>query len=100
MKIAIVGASGYVGAHLVPHLAAQGHAVRAAARRLDALAAREWQGVEIVAAESPALRNQLGGDALVHQSSRIPLRDAGAESCAEAVECAETCCCRGAGIGL
>lgn len=48
----VLGASGYVGTHLVPHLAACGHTVRAAARRADALAAREWQGVELVAADA------------------------------------------------
>ena len=48
----MLGASGYVGAHLVPALAARGHAVRAASRRLDTLEARGWDGVEIAAADA------------------------------------------------
>ena len=38
MDIAVIGATGFVGGHLVPHLAQQGHRVRAvsrAGRRLD-----------------------------------------------------------------
>jgi uncharacterized protein YbjT (DUF2867 family) len=51
-KFLVLGASGYVGTHLVPFLAARGVAVRAAARRVDALEARGWQDVEIVAADA------------------------------------------------
>jgi uncharacterized protein YbjT (DUF2867 family) len=48
----VLGASGYVGTHLVPFLAARGLAVRAAARHLDVLEARGWPGVEIVSADA------------------------------------------------
>jgi uncharacterized protein YbjT (DUF2867 family) len=48
----VLGASGYVGTNLVPFLAARGFAVRAAARRKDALEARGWRGVETVAADA------------------------------------------------
>jgi uncharacterized protein YbjT (DUF2867 family) len=51
-SVLVLGASGYVGTHLVPHLLAQGARVRAAARRLDALQARAWDGVETVAADA------------------------------------------------
>ena len=51
-RILILGASGYVGGHLAPRLAAEGHQVRAAARRLDALRARGWDGVECVRADA------------------------------------------------
>ncbi|MFO1412446.1 MAG: SDR family oxidoreductase [Burkholderiales bacterium] len=51
-RILVLGASGYVGTHLVPYLAARGHRVRAAARRLEALTVRGWDGVECVAADA------------------------------------------------
>lgn len=50
-RILVVGASGYIGSHLAPLLAARGHRVRAAARRLDVLEARGWRGVELCAAD-------------------------------------------------
>ena len=51
-KVLVLGASGYVGTHLVPCLAARGLTVRAAARRADALEARGWPGVETIAADA------------------------------------------------
>jgi uncharacterized protein YbjT (DUF2867 family) len=48
----VFGATGYVGTHLVPFLAARGLVVRAAARRYSALEARGWQGVELVQADA------------------------------------------------
>ena len=51
-KVLVLGASGYVGTHLVPCLAARGLAVRAAARRADTLQARGWSGVACVAADA------------------------------------------------
>ncbi|WP_119291637.1 DUF2867 domain-containing protein [Azohydromonas sediminis] len=51
-RVLVLGASGYIGSHLVPRLVARGHAVRAAARRVDALEARGWRGVETVAADA------------------------------------------------
>ncbi len=50
----VLGASGYVGTHLVPRLAASGFAVRAAARRLPPLEARGWSGVDLVQADALA----------------------------------------------
>ena len=63
-RILILGASGYVGGHLAPRLASEGFEVRAAARRIDALRARGWQGVECVRADAldpESLREALGG---------------------------------------
>lgn len=48
----VFGASGYVGSHLVPFLAAHGQRVRAASRRLAAMRSRGWHGVELVQADA------------------------------------------------
>jgi uncharacterized protein YbjT (DUF2867 family) len=48
----VLGASGYMGTHLVPFLARRGFAVRAAARRAAVLEARGWEGVETVTADA------------------------------------------------
>jgi len=51
-KVLVLGASGYIGANLVPRLVEHGHRVRAAARRPEPLTARGWRGVEVVAADA------------------------------------------------
>jgi uncharacterized protein YbjT (DUF2867 family) len=48
----VLGASGYVGANLVPFLAADGRRVRAAARNVETLESRGWEGVELCAADA------------------------------------------------
>jgi uncharacterized protein YbjT (DUF2867 family) len=48
----VFGASGYIGGHLAPYLAAQGHPVRATARNVEVLESREWQGVELAQADA------------------------------------------------
>ncbi|MEI7926368.1 MAG: DUF2867 domain-containing protein [Chloroflexota bacterium] len=52
MHAVVLGASGYIGSHLVPRLAARGVQVRAVARNLATLEARGWAGVECVAADA------------------------------------------------
>lgn len=44
-NILVLGASGYIGQHLVPKLAAAGHQVTAAARRVEWLEKQPWPGV-------------------------------------------------------
>lgn len=47
----VLGASGYIGSHLVPELVAAGFRVRVSSRDPAVLEARGWPGVEIVAAD-------------------------------------------------
>jgi len=48
----VFGASGYIGTNLTPRLLEAGWQVRAAARHRAVLAARQWQGVELIAADA------------------------------------------------
>ncbi len=48
----VFGASGYVGRNMVPHLVAQGRRMRAVARRVSAMEAEGWQGVDQVRADA------------------------------------------------
>ncbi len=67
--VLVLGASGYVGSHLVPRLVGEGHAVRAAGRRRETLEAREWEGVEVVQADAldrESLDNAFEGVDLVY----------------------------------
>ena len=52
--VLVFGASGYVGSNLVPWLLARGFPVRAVARNVNVLAARDWQGAELVQADALA----------------------------------------------
>lgn len=49
--VLVLGASGYVGSHLVPRLIAGGARVRAAARDRRVLESQGWDGAELVAAD-------------------------------------------------
>ncbi len=44
-RVVVLGASGYIGQHLVSHLNQQGYKVTAASRRRDVLVAQKWPGV-------------------------------------------------------
>ena len=48
----VVGASGYIGTNLVEYLHANGRRVRAASRNIEVLEGRNWQGVELCAADA------------------------------------------------
>lgn len=45
-RILVLGASGYIGQHLIPKLSQQGHHVIAAARRIEWLKEQQWPGVD------------------------------------------------------
>lgn len=73
MRVVVFGASGYIGSNLVPLLIERGHQVRAAARRLEVLEGRQWQGVELWTADvldpqslGPALQGMDAAYYLVH----------------------------------
>jgi uncharacterized protein YbjT (DUF2867 family) len=60
----VFGASGYIGSNLVPALVAAGHRVRATARNVEVLEARNWKAVELVGADAldpPSLARALEG---------------------------------------
>lgn len=48
----VFGASGYIGSHLVARLREAGFPVRASARNLSRLEARDWQDVELLVADA------------------------------------------------
>ena len=51
-RVLVLGASGYIGSHLIPRLVERGHEVRAAGRRPETLQGRDWTGVETVRADA------------------------------------------------
>jgi uncharacterized protein YbjT (DUF2867 family) len=82
----VFGASGYVGANLVPYLVDEGRPVRATSRNVEALEARGWQDVELCEADAlepetldPVLRGIDTAYYLVHSMAAgrdFPMLDA------------------------
>ena len=64
IRALVFGASGYIGTNLTPRLMEEGWQVRAAARHMAVLEARDWQGVELI-----------GADALEPESLPATLKD-------------------------
>ncbi len=51
LRVAVIGASGYIGTNLVPKLVERGYQVRATARSREVLEGRRWPGIEIGCAD-------------------------------------------------
>jgi uncharacterized protein YbjT (DUF2867 family) len=51
-RVLVFGATGYIGAHLVPRLLREGCEVRASGRNRQVLEARDWPDVELVEADA------------------------------------------------
>lgn len=77
--IAVVGATGVYGRHLVPRLVARGHRVRAVVRRPEAAGAAVASGAEVRAADvfdGEAMRTALGGCELaINLATALPRPD-------------------------
>lgn len=82
----VFGASGYIGSHLAPYLAAQGLPVRATSRNIEVIEGRKWQDIALAQADAlhpetldSALRNVDIAYYLVHSMAagkNFPLLDA------------------------
>ena len=78
MRVAVTGASGFIGRYLVPALAAGGHEVVALGREAGGLAPLQGDGVTVRATDYDAgdLADVLKGvDAVVHLAGRRSQRD-------------------------
>lgn len=85
MRVLVTGATGFVGRHLVPLLAARRHTVRAAVRRADAgLPAAETVVVPDVGPDTDWDEALRGVDAVAHLAARVHvMRDKAADPLAE-----------------
>jgi nucleoside-diphosphate-sugar epimerase len=78
--VAVTGATGFVGSHVIRHLAAAGHRVRILARRMPIAALTPNAPLEVVLGDLddlPALHRLVGGaDAVIHVAGIIKARRA------------------------
>lgn len=76
MYVVVIGASGVLGAHLVPRLLEAGHRVRATAREPTAMTARGWAGAELGAADMLDRASLdaavAGADVVVNAATAVP----------------------------
>jgi nucleoside-diphosphate-sugar epimerase len=81
MRVAVTGATGFVGSHVIRRLTASGHQVRILARRMPIAALTPDKPLEVVLGDlddQTALRRLVGGvDAVVHVAGIIKARHAG-----------------------
>jgi nucleoside-diphosphate-sugar epimerase len=80
MRVAVTGATGFVGSHVIRKLTAGGHQVRILARRMPIMALTPGKPLEVVLGDlddQPALRRLAEGiDALIHVAGVVKARHA------------------------
>lgn len=78
MRVAVTGATGFVGSHVIRHLTAAGHQVRILARRMPITALTPDRPLEVVLGDlddQPALHRLVSGvDAVIHVAGVIKAR--------------------------
>jgi nucleoside-diphosphate-sugar epimerase len=80
MRVAVTGATGFVGSHVIRRLTASGHYVRILARRMPITALTPEKPLEVVLGDlddQPALRRLVSGvDAVIHVAGVVKARGA------------------------